>query len=546
MKKRIFRYMLLLTLLCLFLLGALVSMLFYSAAEQWAKRDVRDKAILLQNLSPDVFTEGGYAGGDRLTLIAPDGLVRYDSAASDPPDNHLDRPEVQAAFRTGFGEATRFSQTMGASAYYYAVRLPGGDVLRVSRPIASTQGVLWHALPVMAVTLLAVYSLGNVLAARLTRAIINPIQAMPPVLEEDTPVYDELSPLVHTIVQQRKRIESGEQDLRERAKMLEDITENMREGIVLLDRQGIVVQANASALALLGATAESVGKHLLVLTRDLAIVDHAKSALAGERSDCVLAIGDRHIQVYCSPSLNSGAMLLFMDITEKVQAEQTRMAFSANVSHELKTPLTSICGYAEILSSGAAAPEEAQHFADILHKEAKRLVTLVEDIMQLSKLDESTPSTLDRDDVNVFALAEEAVAAARAKADAKQVRLALHGESCFLRANRAMIHELLYNLVDNAVKYNKPHGTVTVEIIRQAGQALITVRDTGIGIPKALQERVFERFFRADPSRSKETEGTGLGLAIVKHIALAHGGEVALESREGEGTTLRVTLPGCV
>ena len=548
MKRRIYRHMLCLTLLCLTLLAGLMTWFFAGLTLDTARADVREKAVLLAAAAQGEADVPAYlaalAGSlpdERLTLIAPDGDVRYDSAAAGHLENHARRAEFQQAAQLGMGEATRFSDTLGTLTTYHALRLPDGSVLRLARTVANIRSVLWRALPVLALLLLAVSVLGNVLAARLTRAIVRPIQAMAP--DADAAVYDELTPLVRTIAQQKQSLADQEGDLTRRAQMIEAIADSMREGLVLLDENGTVVMANPCARLLLGAPSSVAGQNLLALTRDLTLVEGAKAALDGQRAARAFPQGERTLQVFFAPAPDRGAMLLLLDITEKAQAEAARAAFSANVSHELKTPLTSIYGYAELLRSDMVPASDVAACAGKIEAEAQRLIGLIEDILKLSKLDEGGVRVQDGTEMNLLALAEEVADDYAAHAEAQGVSLVVEGTPVLLRGERAMLRELLCNLIDNAIKYNRPNGQVTVCVEARAEDALLQVCDTGIGIPAVHQTRIFERFYRVDPSRSQKVAGTGLGLAIVKHIALAHSGTVSVASREGAGTTITVTLP---
>ncbi len=548
MKKRIYGYMIVLTLACLIAYAAFSTLYMYSLTRDTVIRDVKEKADLLTAITGDEpgeiarVPQLNTANVDiRVTLISPDGRVLFDNfAAPAEMENHAAREEFREAERIGVGESTRYSSTQGTYIYYYAQSLPDRSVLRLSKTIASVRGVLLDALPILVLLLLFVFVLGNVLANRLTRSILRPIREMDP--ERDTAVYDELSPLVRTIEHQKESMALQRQDLNRRVALIHSITSSMREGLVLLDDGGVILMANPSAQTLFGASTDMVGRNLVELVRNMEILESAKAALTGTRRDFRLPLSGRVFQVFCSPSPDRGAMLIFVDVTEQAMAEKVRAEFSANVSHELKTPLTSIYASAQMMHAGTVKQEDTQRFAGIIEAEAFRLTQLIEDILKLSKLDESVTVT-ERESVDLTEVAEAVIQSLDSKARALQITVAVAGHAPMVQANRAMMHELLFNLTDNAIKYNRPSGSVRVEILEKGGAVLIEVSDTGIGIPQEDTQRVFERFYRVDKSHSRKVEGTGLGLAIAKHIALIHGGTIDVWSREGQGTKVTVAIP---
>ena len=547
-KKRIYRYMVALTLACLLAFAALCTLLMYGLLRDMVIGDVKEKAELLTAIAgaePEglsrVFALNTAAADIRVTVISLEGEVLFDSfAASEGLENHADREEFQEAERLGLGESTRFSRTQGTLTYYYALRLPNQSVLRLSKDIASIRDVLLRTLPVLSLLLLSVFVLGNVLANRLTRSVLRPIHEMDP--ERDLAVYDELSPFVRTIAHQKENLALQQQDLNRRVALIHSIADNMREGLVLLDHRGNIVMANHSAQNLFSAPKDMVGCHVVELVRNVDILENAKAALAGEARECRLTFSEQVFHVFFSPSPDSGAMLILVDVTEKAKAEKVRAEFSANVSHELKTPLTSIYGYAQMLHQGMVAPEDTRRFAGVIETESRRLIQLVEDIMKLSQLDEKDRKPR-MEPVDLLKVAKEVAFALKAKGQAQGITVDVSGQAPVISANQAMMYEMLFNLVDNAIKYNLPGGSVRVEIFAKDDQARIEVSDTGMGIAPEDQPRIFERFYRADKSRSKKVDGTGLGLAIVKHVVLIHGGTVDVSSREGKGTRIAVTLP---
>ena len=478
---------------------------------------------------------------DRVTLIGADGQVIFDNYASpEAMDNHADREEVRGALAQGRASTNRYSATLNRQTYYSAVRLDNGQILRVAKTMDSILGVFLNILFPFALVVLAVWLAGYLIAKPVTAWIIAPINEID-ISRDDRPVYEELSPLVERIIHQNEMIGEQVRLLKNRADTIQAIMDSMREGLVIISGKKEILSANASALALFGL--KEAPAILFELTRNWEITDCANRAIAGERCEYILETGGRITQVYFSPvehERGDGAILFFLDITERANAEQIRREFSANVSHELKTPLTVIAGLSEMLCTGMARQEDALSFAERIHAESVRLQALIDDIIKLSELDEG--GEVQRQLVDLYALAESALAALKPLADEKKILARLEGEHIVMMAQQQQMHELLFNLIDNGIKYNRQGGELTVAITKEGGRVQIRVRDTGIGIPKDKLSRVFERFYRVDSSRSRQTGGTGLGLSIVKHIALVHGGHVEVESEEGMYTEVKVFL----
>jgi two-component system phosphate regulon sensor histidine kinase PhoR len=481
----------------------------------------------------------------RVSIISPDGRVLYDNAVDvETLENHADREEIRSARNAGFGESRRFSGTLGLETYYYAVELPNGLILRAAKTTGSFFALFGRALPAVFGVLICAIILCHIAAGSLTSRIVNPLNAVRLDGEIAAP-YDELIPFVRAIEKQRAQIAGQLASLQERSDAINAIMENMSEGAALLDRRGAILSANKSVLRIFGSDAPMEGKNILELLRDITLMEYTRNALAGRRGEADMERAGRDYRVYFSPVTDNGAVLLFLDVTEKSKAEKLRREFSANVSHELKTPLTSISGYAEMLDSGMVQESDKAAFIRKIKDESWRLIMLIEDIMLLSRLDEGENHELFAA-VNLAAVARESAAALAQKASELGVSITVTASAAdvIVNANPSMMAELFFNLIDNAIKYNKPGGSVTIEVAEINGRAAASVSDTGIGIPKEAQSRVFERFYRVDKSRSKKTGGTGLGLAIVKHITAAHNAEIALDSREGEGTRVSVYFKG--
>ena len=483
----------------------------------------------------------------RITWIAADGTVLYDSdALSSDMENHLEREEIKEALATGYGESRRYSATLMDRSLYAAQRLEDGTVLRLSIAQSSILTlVLGMAQPISIVIVLAVV-LSVVLAVRLSKSIVKPLNEIDlnhPLSNEG---YDELAPLLRRIDGQQKQLRGQKTRLEQKQAELDTIIGSMSEGMVLLNEHGKIVSINPAAMALLGASQNCVGTDMLTVSRNLDLHDILSLALQGQSEVQTVGLETGQYQISASPIMSEGKVagvaLCFFDVTEKEKAEQMRREFTSNVSHELKTPLHSISGYAELLQNNMVKQEDIVPFAGKIYREAQRMTSLVEDILSLSHLDEGAED-MEWIEVDLYELAAKAIAGLEAEAKAAEVKMSLHGEYCSLHGVPQLLHSILYNLCDNAIKYNKNGGEVTVSVERQDADAVLTVSDTGIGIPAQEQARIFERFYRVDKSRSKEVGGTGLGLSIVKHAVLIHHGTIEVDSAVDEGTTITVRLP---
>ena len=483
----------------------------------------------------------------RITWIDTDGTVLYDSdALSSDMENHLEREEIKEALATGYGESKRYSATLMDRSLYAAQRLEDGTVLRLSIAQSSILTlVLGMAQPISIVIVLAVV-LSVVLAVRLSKSIVKPLNEIDlnhPLSNEG---YDELAPLLRRIDGQQKQLRGQKTRLEQKQAELDTIIGSMSEGMVLLNERGKIVSINPAAMRLLGTSWNCVGTDMLTVSRNLDLHDILSRALQGQSEVQTVSLEAGKYQISASPIMSEekvvGAALCFFDVTEKEKAEQMRREFTSNVSHELKTPLHSISGYAELLQNNRVKQEDIIPFAGKIYREAQRMTSLVEDILSLSHLDEGAED-MEWIEVDLYELAAKAIAGLEAEAKAAEVKMSLHGEYCSLHGVPQLLHSILYNLCDNAIKYNKNGGEVTVSVERQDADAVLTVSDTGIGIPAQEQARIFERFYRVDKSRSKEVGGTGLGLSIVKHAVLIHHGTIEVDSAVDEGTTITVRLP---
>lgn len=483
----------------------------------------------------------------RITWIDTDGTVLYDSdALSSDMENHLEREEIKEALATGYGESKRYSATLMDRSLYAAQRLEDGTVLRLSTAQSSILTlVLGMAQPISIVIVLAVV-LSVVLAVRLSKSIVKPLNEIDlnhPLSNEG---YDELAPLLRRIDGQQKQLRGQKTRLEQKQAELDTIIGSMSEGMVLLNERGKIVSINPAAMRLLGTSWNCVGTDMLTVSRNLDLHDILSRALQGQSEVQTVSLEAGKYQISASPIMSEekvvGAALCFFDVTEKEKAEQMRREFTSNVSHELKTPLHSISGYAELLQNDMVKQEDIVPFAGKIYREAQRMTSLVEDILSLSHLDEGAED-MEWTEVKLYELASKAIAGLEAEAKAAKVTVSLSGEDCRLHGIPQLLHSIIYNLCGNAIKYNKVGGEVKVSVEKQDAGALLTVSDTGIGIPPQEQERIFERFYRVDKSRSKEVGGTGLGLSIVKHAVLIHHGTIKVDSEIGKGTTITVRLP---
>ena len=482
----------------------------------------------------------------RLTWIASDGTVLFDTLDSaENMENHGDRIEVREAFAKGESSSIRYSTTLTERTLYYARALNNGTVLRISiRQVTVLALVLVMLQPILLVAILAVI-LSAVLANWMSKKIVQPLNS----LDLDHPLennaYEELAPLLSRIHQQRQQIAAQLHSLKKQTDEFAQVTSHMKEGLVLLDNAGKILSINPAAQQVFGAESSCDGQDFLTIDRSrdlhLAIQTAAEEGhgeIRSERNGREFQFDISRIE---SEDAFVGTVLLAFDVTEQAFAEQNRREFTANVSHELKTPLQSITGSAELLENGLVKPEDVPRFVGMIRTEAARLVTLVDDIIHLSQLDEGAAP--DRETVDLLETAKDAASALGDSATEKGIHVSVSGESVSISGVRSFLHEMIYNLCDNAIKYNVENGSVEITVVRKEQEAVVTVKDTGIGIPAEHQSRIFERFFRVDKSRSKASGGTGLGLSIVKHIAQYHGTTIKLQSEFGCGTTVSVVFP---
>lgn len=487
-------------------------------------------------------------GDFRITWVDERGEVLYDSKWDiSQMENHLEREEIREAFLYGYGESRRYSKTLTERLLYCAQLLEDGTVIRLSTTQYTVLTlIIGMAQPISMIALVAII-LSVILAMRLSKKIVKPLNE----LNLDDPLnnqeYDELSPLLRRIGHEQAQLRGKEEQLKQKEKELDTIVANMKEGMILLNCKGIIISMNTSAKKLLDADRYCVGEDILTVSRNLGLQEVFVKALKGEGAQELVTFYGRKYQVDASPIVSgerevSGVAVLFLDVTEKEKAEQMRREFTANVSHELKTPLHAISGYAELLKNGMVEGKDVAPFAGKIYGEAQRMIRLVEDIISLSHLDEGVDEG-QFEQVDLYTLAENVILGLESEGKRQEVCLSLSGEATVIRGIPQLLHSILYNLCDNGIKYNHKGGRVDISVGHKEAWAVVSVRDTGIGIEPEHQERIFERFYRVDKSHSKEVGGTGLGLSIVKHALRIHHAKIELHSVVGKGTEMTVNFP---
>lgn len=550
MKNKIFRALVALAAMAVLVASGLITFLvsqdYFNETKKELAQEARYISMGLESGGNDFLNKIAAENGSnvRITLIDKDGIVLFDNQAEAKTlENHAMRQEVMEAVAVGAGEAERFSDTLDKTTYYYAVRLEDGKILRLARTIDSIYKSVLQMLPIMGGIVIVVAFLASIVARRVTFNLIKPLDQVN--LDEplDNETYDELAPFLTRIAKQKRQLSKNLKKLRAKQEELTIITNNMNEGLVLLNGQQNVLFINESAAKIFGFSAkEVIGRNILTVDRAQEVQDLLQKVSQAGKGEGLYEKDGHFYQLSGSSVNGSGSVILIYDVTEKMTAEKLRREFSANVSHELKTPLQSILGYAEIMKNGLVKDEDKQRFLERIHAEAGNMIELIQNIMELSRLDEN--KTLDEfEDVDLLKLAQSVTLRLKHKAQTKGVTLNVSGSSACVCGVQSILSEVLYNLVDNSIKYNKDNGKVDVKVQDGSEEVTVSVSDTGIGIGAADRERVFERFYRADKSHSKEIGGTGLGLSIVKHGVLFHKGRVELESEPGVGTTITFVLP---
>lgn len=550
MTKRIFRSILLVAAAVLLASFMLITGVLYDYFSNNQMEQLRAQtALAAQGVekSGESYFAGLGSHGTRLTWIAADGTVLYDSTATAAKmENHADREEVSSALKTGTGESTRYSTTLMERQLYCAQRLNDGTVVRLSceqyTPLMLVLGMLQPVIVIAAAAL----AVSGVLASRLSKRIVRPLNELRLDEPDKIETYPELAPLTDKLRSQQNQLRAQEKELRQRRDEFDAATENMIEGLVLLNERGTILSINKSATKLLDISRYCVGKDILLLNNSRRMQELLGRVRSGEHCEMPIEHGGVSYTVYASPVVSgervAGTVLLVLDMTEKEKAEKLRREFSANVSHELKTPLHTISGCAELLANGMVKPDDIPRFAAQIQSESKRMITLIEDIIKLSHLDEGA-CNMQRCDADLAAIARATVENLQPAAKAADVALSVNARSAVIKNGIPQLLEaIVYNLCENAIKYNRPGGFVKVSVEKNAAGTVLTVEDNGIGIPAEQQERIFERFYRVDKSHSKEVGGTGLGLSIVKHAAALHNAKISMHSAPDEGTSVSVVF----
>ena len=483
----------------------------------------------------------------RITYIDQDGTVLFDNEADvSEMKNHSDRTEFQKAEKYGAGESSRYSDTLSEKTIYYALRLKDGTVLRVSGTQDSVLALVENLIFPLCGLLCLMLILSGIMASAISKRIVKPINELDLESPEENLIYEELSPLLSKIHRQNREIQNQLELAKQQQEEFALITENMQEGLIVIDKYTMILSANSSAWNLFHMDRVCQGESVYCLDREEEFRHAIEQVLSGEHTELVLKLNGSDIQLIANPVIRDkkteGAVVLLVNVTEKLERESLRREFSANVSHELKTPLTSISGFAEIMQGGLVKNEDIPKFAGRIYKESQRLLQLVEDVIQISQLDEEKTSYV-WEPVDVYQVCKNAFESLKEKAKRLNVHLYICGERMKMEAVRTLLEEAIYNVCDNAIKYNRNDGSVSVFLVQTAQEIQIVVKDTGVGIPKEDQDRVFERFYRVDKSHSKEIGGTGLGLSIVKHAVGALKGSVILRSEEGNGTEICMKFP---
>lgn len=550
MTKRIFRSVCIVAVVVLFASLALVMGVLYdyfSGSQEDQLKTQTDLAAQGIEHEGSSYFDGLDSEDLRITWIDKDGKVLFDNKTdASSMENHLEREEVRQAVENGYGKSARYSETLTEKSLYSAKKLSDGSIVRLSVSQYSVLTLFLGMLrPVLIIALLAVV-LALLLAYRLSKNIVTPLNR----LNLDSPlsnkVYEELSPLLKRMDAQQRQLKHQSEELKRKREEFETATENMSEGLIILNEKGVILSINRAAAKMLGLSEDSVGKDIFSEKTSVNLKEPTQIALSGKNKEEVFALRDGNCQLLANPVSTdgkvTGAALLVLDVTEKERAEQMRREFTANVSHELKTPLQTISGYAELLANGMVADKDKTAFSEKIYAEAQRMIRLIEDIIKLSNLDEGAVE-LTRETVDLYVTAENTVRSLLPAAKKANVTLSLNGENAEIYGIPQLLTAVVYNLCDNAIKYNKDGGTVFLSVKNNAENIVLSVRDTGIGIPKEQQERIFERFYRVDKSHSKEVGGTGLGLSIVKHAAKLHDAKITLESEVGKGTGITVIFP---
>ena len=552
MKNRFFRYLLGISLLTLFLSTIASMFIYYSVYVDRSNKDLSNIVIAMGETLNKIDDDENYLDGVarkkrdfRITLIKEDGDVIFDSSedAKFLP-THKDRPEVIKAQKNGFAEIERYSNTLSKDLYYVSLRLEDGSILRVSREMDNLLGAFKKVFPIDILMSLLVFAIATVVSRRLTKKTFEPLNNLnEDLLTIDTDMFPEISPFINKINKQNKTIKDNYREISRERDTIETILKNMKESLIIIDENKNLLSVNNSARELFNSKRDLIGENILNLIRDEDLLKLIDDALMGSSVESITNIGDREFKFYVNPVFEDkkvrGVVILFIDETEEIRALRLREEFSSNVSHELKTPLTSICGFSELLVNGMVDDENKEEFYKLIYDDSKRLLNLIEDIMKISGLE--SEETFSREEIRLNELITDILRAQRNLIDEKNISVSLDGDG-LVYENKTMMWELFANIINNGLKYNKDGGKLDIKISEDEKNYEVSIIDTGIGIPSKDLARIFERFYRVDKSRSRKIGGTGLGLSIVKHVLQSIDGKLEISSKLGMGTSFKIIL----
>ena len=552
MKNRFFRYLLGISLLTLFLSTIVSMFIYYSVYVDRSNRDLSNIVITMSETLKRIDDDENYLDSVakkkrdfRITLIKDDGDVLYDSAENAKfLPSHKDRPEVIKAQKNGFAEVERFSNTLSKDLYYVSLRLDDGSILRVSREMDNLIGAFRKVFPIDILMSILIFIIATVVSRRLTKKTFEPLNNLnEDLLTIDTEMFPEISPFINKINKQNKTIKDNYREISRERDTIETILKNMKESLIIIDENKNLLSVNNSAKELFNSKRKLIGENILNLIRDDDLLKLIDDALMGSSVESITNIGDREFKFYVNPVFEDkkvrGVVILFIDETEEIRALRLREEFSSNVSHELKTPLTSICGFSELLVNGMVDDANKEEFYKLIYDDSKRLLNLIEDIMKISGLE--TEETFSREEIKLKELIKDILRAQRNLIDEKNIAVSLDGDGLVFE-NKTMMWELFANIINNGLKYNKDGGKLDIKISEDTKNYEILITDTGIGIPSKDLARIFERFYRVDKSRSRKIGGTGLGLSIVKHVLQSIDGKLEISSELGRGTQFKIIL----
>lgn len=552
MKRRFFRYLMGISLLTLFLSTIASMFIYYSVYVDRSNKDLSNIVIAMGETLNKIDDDENYLDDVarkkrdfRITLIKEDGDVVYDSSqdAKFLP-THKDRPEVIKAQKNGFAKIERYSNTLSKDLYYVSLRLEDGKVLRVSREMDNLLGAFRKVFPIDILMSLLVFAIATVVSRRLTKKTFEPLNNLnEDLLTIDTDMFPEISPFINKINKQNKTIKDNYREISRERDTIETILKNMKESLIIIDENKNLLSVNNSARELFNSKRDLIGENILNLIRDEDLLKLIDDALMGSSVESITNIGDREFKFYVNPVFEDkkvrGVVILFIDETEEIRALRLREEFSSNVSHELKTPLTSICGFSELLVNGMVDDDNKEEFYKLIYDDSKRLLNLIEDIMKISGLE--SEEAFSREEIKLNELIKDILGSQRNLIDEKNIAVSLEGDG-LVYENKTMMWELFANIINNGLKYNKDGGKLDIKISEDEKHYEVLIVDTGIGIPSKDLARIFERFYRVDKSRSRKIGGTGLGLSIVKHVLQSIDGKLEISSKLGMGTSFKVIL----